>query len=355
MKIYLQSALVLLLICSCNEQELSLNIETSDLEAQTIKLSEQVLLRPEKILIYEDLILTAYKGQDNLLRVFDSADGKFKGEYGKVGFGPNDFTDMELRTLQIFQKFIAGIDASSNQVYLSIFEEGSGGTVFNKMHTIQIPLETQFTNDLIILNDSSIIGHSNSDLIEKQLFKYDLKSSRIFEFYDYDYNIFSYDSELSLPSKYELFFKKLISHPKQRAFAVLNTKFNKVTVFDYDLQILNEKNYSGKRYMESLIKNSSFNTPIAYNYNLDVTASERNIFGLYTGMTNSEIKNLSTTDLVEMKSIINVWNWECELVKVLKLDHPISNITYDEKTNSIYALNPYSIDEIYVYSLSGIL
>lgn len=337
------------LCCSCSNVQEE-NVETLDIQGSVIVLNSPELILVEQALKIDDYLVTAHRNSDSLFKAFRLSDGRYMGGYGTVGYGPSDYLDVEYRSIKPSSQGLVSIEASSNQlVYTDIFDS-NGELIFSREKSIQIPLRTQFTNDMILLGDTMVIGHSNGDLMKKELFKFNLLDSTLTEFREYGSNDISLDG-LNPNMRYELFFKKLVKNPLSNRFAVLYTKYNKIVIYDDQLRELSGTNLSKGSRKVPVWKNGSIDYSNAQNFNLHVVASDKYIFGLTTGETNGRLKLMSTDAMLDMKSEIFVWNWDGEIVKKLILDRPISIIAYDLESQSIIGVSPFVENEIYRYEI----
>ncbi|MGW8122323.1 BF3164 family lipoprotein [Roseivirga echinicomitans] len=329
-------------------------LETMALEATVLDLNESEMILPEQLFFHDGYIVSAHRQRKNIFRVFEFESGKYLGEFGSSGNGPDEYLDIIYRSIKssaTANKIIA-MEGSSSQI-LSIDFKGSNSEIkFERSHSIQVPLNTLFINDAIFFGDSLMIAHSNSDLMEGELFTFDLRDSSIFEFGDYS-NLGDFNTNLSAIVKYELYFKKLIQHPTERLFAVLYSKYNKIRIFDLQLNLVSEGYLPDDHINQPIIRNErSVDYSNTFSYNLDVDASKDFIFGLSTGNTRSEYSAMSTDEIVKATSKVFVWNWKGELVSKLVLDQPVSLIAYHEETNSLVAVNPFIDNQLFIYPLS---
>lgn len=339
--------------CSSNT-DTSEEFEAIAVKPTVLNLSEPEMILPEQLFFHDGYIVTAHRQQKNIFRVFEFPSGKYLGEFGSNGNGPDEYLDIIYRSIKSGAQInkIIGIEGSSSQILSIDFKNSNSKIVFQRGKGIQLPLRTLFINDAIFFGDSLMVGHSNSDLMEGELFTFDLKDSTIVEFDDYS-NLGNFNTNLTAIVKYELYFKKLIQHPIDSRFAVLYSKYNKLRIFDLELNLISEGYLPDDPVNQPIIENDrSVNYSNTFSHNLDVDASTNFIFGLSTGNTRGEYSAMTTDEIVKANSNVYVWNWNGELVSKLILDQPISLIAYHEDTNSLVAVNPFIDNQLFIYPLS---
>ena len=281
--------------------------------------------------------------------------GNLLGEFGDRGYGPTDYGDLEFRTLQSHDKTLTVFDAFKNQLEFIDVVERDGSLQFVKSNSIQLPVESLYINDMILLNDSTIIGQSNSDLWRGQLFKFNLidRSLTEFSFYEDDSLIFS--DNLNRIAKYELYFQKIVKHPKIEKFAVLNNKFDRISIYDEAANLLHQFNYSPEEYLQDLTNNNNLTLDNAYNFALNTYSTSEYIFSISTGRTNSEMKNLSDEQFLNLNTELRIFDWKGKLKSLVSLDKPIFLFCVDEDSGVLYAISPFEDNKIYTYDLNYIL
>ena len=72
------------------------------------------------------------------------------------------------------------------------------------------------------------------------------------------------------------------------------------------------------------------------------------VFGLYFGVD-------SETDGADFYMSVRIFDWDGRPLASLKLDRDVNSITFDEKTNLLYALNSDLEEKIFIYDLSETL
>jgi len=338
---------VLITSCSNEKSARGINVETESIKASVLKMNSHELMGVEHVIIDRDYMITAHRGTDSLMKVFERSTGEFLGDIASIGYGPTEYTGVEYRTIDSANDGLVFMEASSNQIINMNIASESGMLVSAKSKVTQIPLNTQFTNEMIVFGDSLVIGHSNSDLMNTQLFTYDMQTDEIHEFLDYPEDL---PVKLTSPAEYELYFKKLVAHPTEDKFAVLYNKFDKVYIYDTKLNLKNE---SGSLDARRIVKNNGdIYHEKAYNFNLSVVTTDKHIIGLYTGKTNLEMKMIPVNKMMDLKTKAIIWDWEGNMVKEVIFDRTISHIATDNERKALIGLSPYIADEIYIYDLA---
>lgn len=349
-KTYFVILFISLLTGSCSNPSNDLNLPIQEIQATEMKLDSAELFYVEDLFIHKNILITLNSKQEKYFAFFNTK-GEFLGRAGQKGNGPNDYMNLTYRTFDSYKNQIVGIEASSNQLhFLELDRQDNGRLALNNKRVSQIPLRTQYINDAVLLNDTILVGQSNGDLLKRDLFKFNFHNDEVSEFGP-TREAASFPNTDRLKS-YELNFKKMVKNPVNNRFAVLNTKFNKITIYDEYLKKMFERNLGSD--LEKLQSEGFTDFAERKNYNLSVKSSEKYILGLTLGLTNGEIASYDTKQLSEIKPLIYVWSWEGEPMAILKLDRPISKICLHSQTSTIYGINPYVSDKIYKYEIPEI-
>lgn len=323
----------------------------TQLKAETISLEGVDLFKVEHLFSHNGDYVAVENSGDYYLKIF-SKKGKFKKNVARKGLGPNEFKDLVARSFISGDGLIQGIEASNNAFHFLKIDADDEEAALEKIQQIQMPLRTQFVNDGIAFGDSLIIGSSNGDLMEEEVFKYHVAQDALEEMAIP--NNIPFLEDISQPAKYELLFKKFVKHPVKEQFALLYTKFGQVQIYDLEMNLLNEwRKDSDIQKLTEAVENNRVNYDEVASYNLSVAASEDYIFGLSLGKTNNEMKAMTPEAMMSFQPLVYVWDWKGNLVATLKLDRPLAAITYDQEQNILVGVSPFVENEIYTYALSN--
>lgn len=347
----MKSTLFILLLClSCTVPDSGENKNiVLPLEANRIELSGVALFKVEHLFMHNGDYVAIENSGDHYLKLIGK-DGQLKNRMARKGFGPKEFKAVVARSFTSNGELIQGIEASNNVFHLLRIGSEEGTDALEKYKPIQMPLRTQFVNDGIVFGDSLIIGSSNGDLLQHDLFKYDVSQDSLTEI-PIAHN-FSFLANLSQAARYELLFKHIVKHPTQSKLALLYTKFGQVSIYNLEMDVLHEwRSESDLQKLAESVENNRVNYDNLSTYNLSVAASTDYIFGLSLGRTNKAMKEMTAEAMMSLKPLVYVWDWEGSLVATLELDRPLAAITYDPEQHHLVGVSPFIENEIYTYAL----
>ena len=230
-------------------------------------------------------------------------------------------------------------------------------TLPNSKRGFQVSEEAKISGRLLPLsaftpiNDSISFGCSSVN--EKEYFTHNSESNT-------DKDIGEFEDILNMNNLSTAGYKTLNSQrvalkPDHTKIVSLYAMLPYIKVFDSNLQMENEailSNYTSQNF--ELLENGDVRTlPSTNVYYLDIAVNDHYIYGLYIGKDRAYLRKSDTaTGGVIPK--LHIWNWDCELVAVVKLQTSICNIAVDKQGKYLMGINPYISNKIFRYDLSSI-
>jgi len=310
-----------------------------------VKLSGQPILTNDyhhhhHIHVIDDFLLTLTNSGEYNYHVFDKKSEKYLGPIGRKGDGPKEW-EIPLTTLGQYEKkdgeiFLWYFDFLRGYLQLMNFSK----TVTSKSIDPIIERRLKFNMRVfpyfqLLMGDNrkayatSWIYEANRGRIKSlDLDSKVIKKSKLFP-------EISNDSHLPSEVINSLYSASFDKHPKENLFIQATFIFNRIDIFDYELNVLRsivdgenwQNNYYDGREIDP---SSNFIRPRINGYD-GISVSEKYIFALEAK------KNVGTDQEIENESFIRVYDWFGKPIVYLEITHDLSSIDFDKESRSLYA------------------
>lgn len=353
---------VFLFVSCSNKTEVSNIVKVKEFEKVFNLEGEQILKNDNSafsISVIDSLLLTLASGTDYHYNLYSKNSFKYLGSLGKRGDEPNSWMfpsynnqfDKDNTDLKIWLS--SDIKSEIIQVNLtSTIKSKDNNTIVDKKIDIDTKL-FPFTR-LLYVNDSIFYGDSGYfDSKRCRLKRYSLKANAI----DISYSdLFPKVLNQKLfPSEMlnNLYHSKLRKKPNEVTFASAMEYFNRIDIFDKDLNTklsivgdgLTDDNQLDAAELD-IEEGSPFQELTIY-YR-DINLRDSYIYSLYLNQPRKEFgKNSKPVE-------IRIFDWEGNAKYLLKIPDYILNISVDEKEGWIYGVAPYD-EKILRYNIKDII
>ncbi|MDR1371919.1 MAG: TolB-like 6-bladed beta-propeller domain-containing protein [Dysgonamonadaceae bacterium] len=318
-------AAIALTSCSQKERIFQSNLPVEELVSRKIPINE--ILVPTDMLLLDDYFIIAndYIQGENCFFVYSAKDKEFYFSFGQLGQGPDDFIAPRLvkesrgNTLSIYDA------AFGKLLKFDVTNQGAKKISEQKITTIKYPFQhISYASDSILL--FSVLTRQNVSL-----YSYNTEQKSIVDTLSFETKI-----KERMGDKYNSMFD--VFH-----FSNCGKKF--VATFEYINQAvtgtIDEAGHfwgTDFQYPNIMLKDKATDNILYY---LFPSATEDYFYTQYYGRLFKYMQPFPiNTEGRSMDFLIEVYDWQKNIVRLLHPDSDILRFTVDKKTNKLYTWNP---------------
>lgn len=336
--------LTTIMICGCSfNKEFDKEVDSKSID--TIYLSESRKVFNENFIFVErmenidDKYLVLVDPQDDkIFKVFNLPKLDFKYMVGDEGRGPNEITSAASVSAFLMPNSsgfeIYNPDTWEVQSY-DLAEDG-----LEQTHTFKLSYEFQMENlnGLKKINNSLYIAESG--LITGQAPSYEFIALKP----DYTKTQFTFGDYPK--SNYTGFERK----NKFQSLYTVNTENKSIAAFRVSMNELFIYDGKGKLKSRVIIKddesaNNSSSSEIMYR--IGAISTNSFIYAIYFGAGEEQAAEIDEN----YKTIIEVWDWNGNMISKIQLNKPVTDFAVSEKYNKLYGMSYFYPDTLYEYEL----
>jgi hypothetical protein len=280
----------------------------------------------------DNLIVFDYKGE-KIFSVFDLPECNYSFTAGTIGQGPDDFIQIDVRSLCPTEKGFKVLDADNQIKYIEIRDKQMFITEKEK-ETLSTEIPTNgfypLANNIYLMYGN--IGEANEytlyDATTKKLSKTD------------NYPQWSSVNKNELYKVFMTYIKNCVVHPNGKMFAAFYGRFKRFRILDDKAKILHDIDI----HIDPYVKEIEMDPEKQMAFFLSPQADSKYLYVLCANGVYGENKPME----------LQVWDWDGRPVACYKLDKDISLMAISEKYHKIYALSSFIDNELYLYDLPEI-
>lgn len=312
-----------------------------------------VLFKENRIIATKEYLISLSIESDTLYRVFSLPNCEYKGGFGRIGKGQNEFLNAVINGLRINE---GGCNvADSKAVYSISLPLGEKINFDNAIVKCKYLIPGLFYpfNDPTIVNDTMVFGRIDSGAT-KELACFNPISGKIDFLIEYPEIV----PNVPLGSKGHLYHGYINLSPDKTKIAKIYQRFPLLRISNIEGDVLHEVfiNEGPRQKKEIGFTRHSINTSNLFFYYDQACVTDLYIyasfqvfrFNIDQGANQSQIINESNKQL-------HVFNWEGELIAKILLEDWMKVYTVSLDDGYIYFLHPDRENRIFRYSLSAIL
>lgn len=348
-------SLLILLTCCSNPEAVKYKDFEKTVDASTALETVKVapfLFKERSMVATNDFLISLGSDEDTLFRVFDHANGKYVGGFGKKGNGPNEFASVIASSLR---------GHSGNSFYVGGLKKSHIYSIKNRpsdtnLNGLNIELISEIKtpgalipfNESFYVNDSIIAGRKSFRSI-KQLTFFNVNSGEIGDFFEFP----DLYPQIPQPAKHHFFLSYFnISRDKSKIVtAYAYTPLIRI----YDIAESSVKNVYFKplnmqpQNLKVLPNQKSVSLDELYFYYQDVKVSDNHIYARY-----QEGQFLKGGDRLISENQIHVLDFNGNLVSRVIVEDWVYKYVPTPDDRYLYFWNPQVEDELYRFSLAEI-
>jgi len=324
----------IVVIAACNkpnDKKFKKFPQTIDLDAQSIN-SKSFQSMNIVGLVDSIIVLNTGPYSDSIFYLFNKNKFSFIKEAGKKGKGPGELTHASIR---------GNINKQNGTIFvgdrskLKLFRYSLDGVLNNKNASpevyIELPNNFSHANEVIVVNDSIIIGTGMPNYGICVLNK---KGEIINKFG----RLPEKPDEIKALKHISLYNQRFTFNKKQNKFAIGFTSFDSLNCYNLSGEVVFKQ--TGPDFIESDYKTVYKRDEKTTYWSLE--SDDKYIYGLYSGKKKYEIPSNANT-LKDVKLFhpknIHIFDWQGNPKLKVKLDKPIVDFVIDKKTNRLIALS----------------
>ncbi len=352
-KYLISASIIVCIIClqSCQPNKVdsatsvqALSLDTSISTDKVVKLEDELsIVNPFRIVnVNDQYLVISEQRSDNFFNIFKLPEAEYLYSWGKQGRGPgaDEFYSLPMY-LNTHQDQLILFDGLAQRLkYVTITD-----TAAVKMDEKRLSYEGQMDplNRIRLIKDDLFFadyGSSFEDTDREHVALRPGVNDTLFAFGKYP------ESEWTDIERYHKFLKENLAKPDGSRFAAFYFRYNRFKIYnDRGEEIKDVKIH------DPYLDDSSANTEDSFLYSVPAHASNSFIYLLGLYAPREKIYGDPGPDL---KTSLEIWNWEGEPVWRTEFDRLIGNFTVSEKHGFIYAY-PIPFDgALYLYELPDV-
>lgn len=344
MLMYSLSFIILLSFFSCKSDKTT--ITQKYIESDSL-INIEAIPGSEKLKVSDNTLisLSAKPINNYFIRMVNLTSNSKAVSFLRKGNGPDETDNIVPQSLSIYKGEAIFINNNAELIKLSVKNPTKGIT------KKQLPVEVIPPNDIKLLSDSLLIGHTASGLMNNELFTYNITSSNLQGKWEY-FNKEQF-SNLSKNTLYDLNYSFIEVNSENNLIASIYAKFDKLILRTLDSDSIYEtiKFYEYEKPIVSDQGDIRFNDIIPFT--IDTDSDEQFIYRLgFVKMTNQEIRNLTSEQMKTINTILSIYDWSGNFLHSFSLDQPI--FKFDVENQILFGMNPFEDDKLYLYDLQEI-
>ena len=303
------------------------------------------LLNPLYILnVNDDYIIITEQLKNNFIKIFSIPNFDISYSWGTFGRGPDEF-----------MTFPTEIGTVNNQVYLfeivsqkmRFYDVNDSGLILSKDEELLFDGQVAPLNRIRRINEKlyfsdfgTDIGTDADETNNEHIALQPNNENPIFTFGLYP------ETELTGYDRYATYFKTNWVKPNGESFVTTYISGeNRIKIYDNNGQLKHSISIQ-----DPTLEKDSLNKGDQFLYRTTAWASNEYIY--FLGLYESNEKIYYDNPDPSLRTSIEVWDWEGNLVHRNSFDRFIMNFTVSEKHGKIYGFSPLALDTIFEYNLS---
>lgn len=285
---------------SIREKNKSFPIEKR-VELENVKV-KPVLLFISDMVILDGKLITLDMKNDVFFQLFNLPDFRYIGPQIYKGEGPLE----EVLIFPYIETVRKDAFAYRTMDKIKIVSYDVIKNRYTLLESYRIPQETGILNFCLLNN--GLCGYNMLGRTEQEFIRYDFRSHKIQNFGP---SFPSVGFSINDDKRNMLFTKVMVSKGDGSRFAALYDKFPLLRIYDKDGDLLSETEYINHQIQPVGYNNKEMETSDMENTTIDymrIKATDKYIYGLYSGMTNKQLA-VSGTDKSTCCCEIHVWDW----------------------------------------------
>ncbi len=301
--------------------------------AKPIKVPSIIYAKMPGFVITGKYLLLLRSFNEPLFSVFELADCNYMGDFGRLGRGPNEFGKPDSRNAIATSKGFVIYDVEKGLLFIDLKE-----SILNKyphiIRTIKLPGELFMLNDIIMLNDCTIVGFPYVDKSNKPYVRYNFKTNEIEYFGKYP----AIYSKSKKEHFWPIFWRHSVTKPDGKKFASFFDAVKMFRIYDEFGNLENETIIEIQDLFQGQARKSNIIT-----YYHTVKATNQFIYALCL--------DVRTNKLLDYRPTLEIWDWNGNPVAAYTLDRDIFTFDITDDNKYIYCMDRQTIDKIFVYYL----